>query len=154
MTVALCETENELRGMDSMMNVSAGLVSICREYEGKGTRIGFGEYLLYEGKIGAYELVNALNYQKEGHIVLGVSAVQEEYLSGQQLCDVLDYQRERGGLFGEIVIKLGFLNEEDVNTLLKMQGEKHIKIGKVLVLSGAISRADMESSLQRFYVSV
>ncbi len=150
MAVELCETENELRNMDNMMDISAGLVSICKEYGGKGTGIGFGEYLLYEGKIEAYELVNALNYQKEGHVHLGVLAVQEEYLNGWQLCDVLDYQRERGGLFGEIAIKMGFINEEDVDDLLKMQDEKHIKIGEVLVLFGAIGRADMESCLQYF----
>jgi len=153
MTVALCETENELRELDNMMDVFAGQVSICKEYGVKGTEIGFGEFLLYEGKRDAYELENALNYQKEGHVVLGVLAVQEKYLSDRQLCDVLDRQRERGGLFGEIAIEMGFINEEGVDTLLKMQGEKHIKIGEVLVLFGAISRDDMELCLQYFQAS-
>jgi hypothetical protein len=151
MTVALCETENELRDMDSMIDTFTGQVSICKEYGGKGTGIGFGEFLLYEGKVAVYELNIALRYQKEEHVALGVLAVQEKYLNELQLCDVLDRQRERGGLFGEIAIELGFLNEDDVDALLNMQDEKHIKIGEVLVLFGAISRVDMESRLQTFH---
>ena len=154
MNVALCETENKLRDMDSMTETFAWQVSICKEYGGKGTGIGFGEYLLYEGKIDVYELANALNYQKEGHVVLGVLAVQEKHLSYRQLCDVLDRQKERGGLFGEIAIELGFLNEDGVDALLKMQSEEHLKIGEVLVLFGAISRDDMELCLQDFHASV
>ncbi len=154
MTVALCEEKRELGGMDNMVDAFEGQVSLCKENDGKSTKIGFGEYLLYEGKIDAYDLELALNYQEEGHVILGVLAVQEKYLSGRQLCDVLDFQRERGGLFGEIAVKMGFLNEEDVVVLLKMQGEKHIKIGEVLVLFGAISRADMESCLQYFHAYV
>ena len=51
MSVVLCETENELRDMDSMIDTFTGQVSICKEYGGKGTGIGFGEFLLYEGKV-------------------------------------------------------------------------------------------------------
>ena len=153
-TIELCEVENGLRDVNNMIDLFAEQVPICKEYDGKGTRIGFGEYLLDDGKIEPYELVYALNYQKEGHIVLGVLAVQEKYLNELQLCDILDHQRERGGLFGEIAIELGFLNEEDVDALLNMQGEKHIKIGELLVLFGAISRDDMESCLQKFHAFV
>ena len=151
MTVALCETDNELRDVDSIADIFTGQEPICKEYGGKGTGIGFGEYLLYEGKIDAYELDIALRYQREEHVALGVLAVQEKHLNELQLCNVLDRQRERGGLFGEIAIELGYLNEDDVSTLLDMQGEKHIKIGEVLVLFGAISREDMELRLQTFH---
>jgi hypothetical protein len=154
MNAALCDIENELRDIDNMLDVFAGQVSICKEYGSKGTGIGFGEFLLYEGKIDAYELENALHYQNLEHVALGVLAVQEKLLNEQQLCDVMDCQRARGGLLGEIAIELGFLNEEDVDALLKMQGDTHIKIGEVLVLFGAISRNDMESRLQDFHASV
>ncbi|MBC8554962.1 MAG: hypothetical protein H8D23_35565, partial [Candidatus Brocadiales bacterium] len=132
MVVALCETENKLRDMDKMKDVFAGQISICKEHGGKETGIGFGEYLVYEGKIDAYELESAIHYQNVEHVVLGVLALQEEHLNERQLCDVLDYQRERGGLFGEIAIELGFINEDGVDALLKKQGEKHIRIGEVL----------------------
>ena len=152
MAVELCETKNELRNINHMFAGVTEQVSICKEYGGKGTGIGFGEFLLYEGEIDEYELESALNYQKEGHVALGVLAVQEKYLSGRQLCDILDYQRVAGGgLFGEIAIELGFLNKDDVNVLLKMQNEKHIRIGEVLVLFGAISRENMESELKCFH---
>ncbi len=150
MTVALCGEKRKLRGMYNMVEVFKGRVLVYKKRGDKSTKIGFGEYLLYEGKIDLYDLELALNYQKEGHIVLGVLAVQEKYLSGRQLCDVLDFQMERGGRFGEVAMKMGFLNEENVDSLMKIQGEKHIKIGEVLVLFGSIRRADMESCLQYF----
>ena len=153
-TIELCEIENELRDVDNMVDLFTEQVSICKEYDGNGTRIGFGEFLLYEGKIDVYELENALRYQRVEHVVLGVLAVQEKHLNEQQLCIILDCQREKGGLFGEIAIELGFLKEEDVDALLKMQSEKDIKIGEILVLFGAISRDDMEIRLQHFHASV
>lgn len=151
MTVALCKEKGELRCMDSMVEVFKGQVSVCKKSGGKSTKIGFGEYLLHEGKIDLYDLELALNYQREWHIVLGVLAVQEKCLSGRQLRDVLDFQMEGGGRFGEVAMKMGFLNEENVDAILKIQGENHIKIGEVLVLSGSIRRADMESCLQHFH---
>ena len=41
MTVALCETDNELRDMDYMTDIFAGQISICKDYGGKDTGIGF-----------------------------------------------------------------------------------------------------------------
>lgn len=154
MAVVLCEIKNELRDMDNMVDVFAEQVSICKEHGGKDTGIGFGEFLLYEGKVDAYELESALHYQNVEHVALGVLAVQEEHLNERQLCDILDCQRERGGLFGEIAIVLGFINEEDVDVLMEMQAIENIEIGEVLVLFGAISREDMESRLQEFHASV
>jgi hypothetical protein len=40
-TVELCETENELRDMDSMADLFVEQVSICKEHSGKDTGIGF-----------------------------------------------------------------------------------------------------------------
>ncbi len=154
MTVALCEESNELIYMDNMINAFVEQVSICKEYDGKDTGIGFGEFLLYEDKIDAYELESALQYQKVEHIALGVLALQKKYLTERQLCIILNSQSRRGGLFGEIAIELDFIKRDDVGVLLKMQGEKHIRIGEVLVLFGAIRRDHMESCLQSFHASV
>jgi hypothetical protein len=154
MTVASCETKIEFGDMDCMIDMFAEQVPIRKEHGDKSTGIGFGEFLLYEGKIDAYELEGALHYQSVEHVALGIFAVREKYLDNKQLCDVLDCQRERGGLFGEIAIELGFINKDGVDDLLEMQSEEHIKIGDVLVLFGAISREDMESRLQHFHASV
>ncbi len=151
MDIELCKTKSEIRDTDGMYDGATGPVSICQEYDGKSTGIGFGEFSLYEEKIDKYELLGALHYQKEGHVVLGVLEVQEGYLNNRQLCNILDYQREEGGLFGEIAIEFGSLNKNDVDVILSMQKEKHIRIGEILVLYGAISREDMESGLKRFH---
>lgn len=155
MTTALCETrhDNELIDENDTYDVLAGRIAICKDYSDKRDKIAFGEYLVYEGKIDAYELELALYYQKQKHLAIGVLAVQEKFLNDRQLCVVLDYQRLRGkGLFGEIAIELGFLSKDDVDSILEMQKRKHIRIGEVLVLFGAVTREEMEEALEEFLV--
>jgi hypothetical protein len=151
MTVASCETKHETRDKYNMFDEATEQVPICKTCSDTGAQIGFGEHLLYQGRIDAHELESALHYQNVEHVALGVLAIQENYLSDLQLCDVLDYQRLAGGLFGEISIALGFLTKDVVDTLLKMQSVIHIKIGEVLVLFGALSREVMESELNCFH---
>ena len=151
MTVALCETKHGLRDIYNMFDEDTEQISICKVGSEKGAQIGFGEHLLYQGRIDAHELESALHYQNVEHVTIGVLAIQEEYLTSQQLCDVLDYQRLAGGLFGEIAIALGFMTSECVDDLLNKQSENHIRIGEVLTLFGAISREDMEYELKCFH---
>lgn len=155
MTTALCETrrDHKLRHENDTFDVLTGRVAICKDNGDKRNKIAFGEYLLYEGKIDAYELELALEFQKHGHVTIGVLAVQEGFLDDRQLCIILDYQRLRGtGLFGELAVELGFLEQDDIDTLLGMQEKSHIRIGEVLILLGAITRQDMEEALSEFSV--
>jgi hypothetical protein len=155
MTTALCETkyDTELRHENDTFDVLTGRVAICKDYSDKEDKIAFGEYLLYEGKIDAYELELALIFQKQKHLTIGVLAVQEGFLNDRQLCVILDYQRLRGrGLFGELAVELEFLSQDDVDTILEMQDESHIRIGEVLILLGAITREEMEVALNEFAV--
>ncbi len=155
MTTALCETrhDHELRHENDTFDVLTGRIAICKDYCDKSNKIAFGEYLLYEGKIDAYELELALDFQKQKHLTIGVLAVQEGFLDDRQLCVVMDYQRLRGkGLFGELAVELEFLSQDDVDTLLEMQEESHIRIGEVLILLGAITREAMEAALNEFAV--
>jgi len=157
MTTALCETKQdyELSEEIETYDVLSGRVAICKDNGDKEAGLCFGEYLLYEGKIDAYELSVALDFQKQKHLIIGVLAVQEGFLNDRQLCAVLDYQRLSGkGLFGEIAIELGFLSKDNVDTLLEMQEESHIRIGEVLILLGAITRKDMEKTLNEFNSSM
>jgi len=151
MTVALYETKHESIDICNMFEEATEQISICKVDSGKGAQIGFGEHLLYQGRIDAHELESALHYQNVEHVTIGVLAIQEEYLTSLQLCDVLDYQRLAGGLFGEIAIELGFLTKDGVDDLLDKQSKNHIRIGEVLTLFGAISREDMEYELKCFH---
>ena len=126
-------------------------VLLCETKSGNCTGIGFGGFLLNEGKIGEYDLERALSYQRVEHVAIGVLAVREKYLSERQLCDVKGHQRERGGLFGEIAIELGLLSEGCVNVLLMMQKGNNRRIGEILVMLGSVKRDDMESHLQMFH---
>ncbi len=72
MTVALYETKSEFSNMDNMFGDATEQISICKEYDGTGTGIGFGEFLLYEGRIDVHDLESALHYQKkEKYIRIG-----------------------------------------------------------------------------------
>ena len=126
-------------------------VLLYETQSGNCTGIGFGGFLLNEGKIGEYDLERALRHQRVEHVAIGALAVREKYLSERQLCDIKGYQRERGGLFGEIAIELGLLCEGGVNALLMMQQENNRRIGEILVMFGAVSRDDMEYHLQTFH---
>ena len=57
----------------------------------------FGEYLIKKGKVEESELEDALKFQREEHITLGVLAIREKALNNEQLSTILDYQREKGG---------------------------------------------------------
>ena len=112
----------------------------------------FGAYLLKEkGKIEEDELEDALKFQQENHIVLGVLAVRENLLNNKQLNTILDHQRVSGALFGDIAVELKFINEKGINRLLLLQNEKHNLLGEILVLYGVISKNDMEEELKRFH---
>ena len=95
MTVALCETKSEFRNMDNMFDSVTEQVSICKEYDGKGTGIGFGEFLLYEGKIDVHDLESALHYQmKEKHIRIGEVLVLYGAISRKDMESELKYFHE------------------------------------------------------------
>lgn len=111
----------------------------------------FGEYLIEKGKIDEYELEEALKFQQENHINLGVLAIRENLLSNKQLCTILDHQRVSGGIFGEIAVELKLLHKNDIDRLLLLQKGSHNFFGDILVLYGAISKGDMEEELKKFY---
>ncbi|MEK6767297.1 MAG: hypothetical protein AABY49_13880 [Planctomycetota bacterium] len=112
----------------------------------------FGEYLIKKGKVEESELEDALKFQREEHITLGVLAIRENALNNEQLSTILDYQREKGGgLFGKIAIDLGFLSKKVVDKLLILQKKKHNLIGEILVLYGAIGKEEMEEELRQFH---
>lgn len=157
MTIALCETRQDyelINGIESY-DVFTGKVAICEDNGAKEAGLCFGEYLLYDGKIDAYELSLALDFQKQKHLIIGVLAVQEGFLNDRQLCAVLDLQRLRGkGLFGEIAVEMGFLGQDEVDAILELQEKSHIRIGEILIMLGAITRKDMEETLKEFHGAV
>lgn len=86
MSVALCEIKSEFSNMDNMFDDVTEQISICKEYDGTGTRIGFGEFLLYEGKIDVHDLESALHYQKkEKHIRIGEVLVLSEAIGRKDM---------------------------------------------------------------------
>ena len=95
MSVALCETKSEFGNMDNMFDDVTEQISICKEYDDKGTGIGFGEFLLYEGKIDVHGLECALYYQKkEKHIRIGDVLVLSGALSRKDMESELKCFRE------------------------------------------------------------
>ena len=92
MSVALCEAKSEFRNMDNMFDDVTEQVSICKEYDSKGTGIGFGEFLLYEGKIDVLDLESALRYQKKekhnriGEVLVLSGAISRNDMESELKC--------------------------------------------------------------------
>ncbi|MFV1976240.1 MAG: hypothetical protein ACC651_10870 [Candidatus Scalindua sp.] len=92
MSVALCETKSEFRNMDNMFDGVTEQVSICKENGGTGTGIGFGEFLLYEGRIDVHDLESALHYQKKekyiriGEVLVLSGAISRKDMESELKC--------------------------------------------------------------------
>ncbi len=104
----------------------------------------FGQYLIEKGKIDEYELEEALKFQQEHHINLGVLAIRESLLTNKHLSTILDHQRVSCGCIGEIAVELKLLHKNDIDRLPLLQKGTHNLLGDILVLYGAISKCDME----------
>jgi len=111
----------------------------------------FGEFLVAKGKIEERELEEAIKVQQENHVILGVLAIRESFLSSSQLGMILDHQRLNGGLFGEIAIELKLMDKDDVAKLLDLQKKERNLLGDILVLYGVLDRDDMENELKIFH---
>ncbi len=141
MTVALCEERNELRYMDNMINVFVEQITICKEYDGKDTGIGFGEFLLYEGKIDTYELESALHYQKEGDVI---GARRLTFIEAEE--DTKDYH-----ILGNALFVDPDHQKKGVGSLIENKTIKHLqeniksKIDGTLNLVGGIDPKNTKS---------
>ncbi len=110
----------------------------------------FGEYLLKQEVITEEQLEEAMDCQRENHILMGTLAVNKGYLSSQQLNCILEEQQRVNHKFGGLAVEKGFLSQDQVQELFREQAENHIYLGEALTRLGYVSTNKLNVYLNAF----
>ena len=108
----------------------------------------FGQYLLEKGRISSQQLVDALEFQKQVKIPIGVLALEGGLLSAEQVKLVLARQANGDKPFGELAISLGLLSQAQIEELLQSQASHRVHLGEALIIKGYLSVDALEKDLK------
>ncbi len=110
----------------------------------------FGSYLLNKKLISPDQLKDALDYQKNVHLKLGVLAVNSGFMNATEVEKVHGMQAKVDKKFGELAIEMGYLDEEKLQKLLSTQKTGHLLLGQALVDKGYMNLEQFEASLNGY----
>lgn len=110
----------------------------------------FGNYLLNNGYIKADQLQDALEYQHNVRLKLGVLAVNAGYMTADEADKVNEEQKKVDKKFGELAVEMGFLKEEQVDELLSSQKLGHLLLGQALVDKKYITLQQFEKAVNEY----
>jgi len=110
----------------------------------------FGQFLLNEGKVTKQQLQQAMEVQQETRVMLGLLAINHEYLNASQVEHVHQTQMSVDKRFGEIAIDLGYITEGQLTKLLSSQKNAHLVLGQALINSGAFTYEEFSHALEQF----
>jgi len=110
----------------------------------------FGQFLLEKGRITSPQLAEALDFQKQVKLPVGVIALEEGLLSSEQVKRILARQAQGDLLFGDAAVSLGLLSPAQVQELLKRQTGHRIHLGEALIVKGFISVDALDEELKEF----
>ncbi|MSP41496.1 MAG: hypothetical protein EXR70_23670 [Deltaproteobacteria bacterium] len=108
----------------------------------------FGQYLLERGRISSQQLVDALEFQKQVNVPIGVLALEAGLLSADQVKLIIARRRSTDKPFGELAVSLGLLSEAQVAELLQIQPNHRVHLGEALVIKGYLSIDALEKELK------
>ena len=108
----------------------------------------FGQYLLEKGRISSQQLVDALEFQKQVKVPIGVLALEEGLLSAEQVKLVLARQANSDKPFGKLAVSLGLLTEAQIDGLLQNQSSQRVHLGEALIVKGYLSIDVLEKELK------
>lgn len=114
-----------------------------------GTRF-FGQFLVDEGVIDAFQLRQATDHMTWVNRTLGELAVKRKMLSAGEVERVLEAQRCSDARFGEVAVEMGLLRPEQVEDLVADQRSRQSRVGEALVELGHLTKSRIEELLQRF----
>lgn len=106
-----------------------------------------GNYLLNKNYITKEQLIEALQYQKNVHLKLGVLAIHAGYMTASQVEQVHIMQTHKNGRFGELAIEAGFLTKEQVDFLLNSQKPDYLLLSQALVDKGYMTTSQFEEAM-------
>ncbi|MCX8128810.1 MAG: chemotaxis protein CheX [Clostridia bacterium] len=110
----------------------------------------FGSYLLNKKLVTPEQLKDALDYQKNVHLKLGVMAVNSGYMSAADVSAVHGMQAKVDKKFGELAIEMGFLDEEKLKVLLSTQKSGHLLLGQAMVDKGYMTLEKFSEALDDY----
>ncbi len=108
----------------------------------------FGQYLLEKGRISSQQLVDALEFQKQVKVPIGVLAFEAGLLSAEQIKLILARQANSDKPFGELAVSLGLLTQAQIEELLQNQSSHRIHLGEALIVKGYLSVDALERELK------
>lgn len=110
----------------------------------------FGEFLLEQGLISEDKLREALEYQQNVRVKMGLIAVSEKLLSTEQAERINKKQALEDKRFGDIAVEQGYLTESQVERLLKLQGNPYLVFVQAMTEKELMSLEEIENALQMF----
>jgi len=108
----------------------------------------FGQFLLEKGRISSQQLVDALEFQKQIKLPIGVLALEAGLLSTEQVKLVLARQSNSDKKFGELAVSLGLLTQAQIAGLLQNQSSHRVLLGEALIVKGYLSVDALEKELK------
>jgi len=108
----------------------------------------FGQFLLEKGRISSQQLVDALEFQKQIKLPIGVLALEAGLLSAEHVKLVLARQSNSDKKFGELAVSLGLLTQAQIAGLLQNQSSHRVLLGEALIVKGYLSVDALEKELK------
>jgi len=109
-----------------------------------------GQFLLEKGCITSRQLAEALEFQKQVKLPMGVIALEEGLLSSEQVKKVLARQSQNDLMFGEAAVSMGLLRRDQVDELLLRQTSHKVHLGEALIVKGFLSVDGLDRELKEF----
>ena len=109
-----------------------------------------GSYLLNNNYINVTQLTDAIEYQKDIHVKLGVLAVNYGFMTAKDIETVHNIQKTRDKKFGEIAIEMGFLDNEKLENLLNTQKSDFLLLGQALIEKKYMTLEQFETAINNY----
>lgn len=109
-----------------------------------------GSYLLNNNYINVNQLTDAIEYQKDIHVKLGVLAVNSGFMTAKDIETVHNIQKTKDKKFGEIAIEMGFLDNEKLENLLNTQKSDFLLLGQALIEKKYMTLEQFETAITNY----
>lgn len=114
----------------------------------------FGQYLLSRGLLTAEQLKDALEYEKNTKVKLGILAMNAGFMSVEQIEKVFNEQTKVDKKFGEIAITHGYLTSDQLEILLNTQKQGHLVLSQCVADKGYMSLSQLDTALKAYMDSL
>lgn len=109
-----------------------------------------GSYLLNNNYLNVNQLTNAIEFQKNVHVKIGVLAVNSGFMTAKDIQAVHDMQKIKDKRFGELAIEMGFLNDEKLDSLLNTQKSDYLLLGQALIEKEYLTLEQFEEAVNNY----